>query len=213
MARKHGFFDFKIDGLLFVDHILSFLKIKEKEALQVLKGVNATNLNRKIKKSTMQAAAPQNLDMNAFMKDKVFGGFKMRLSSKGQDHKYFNLGHPYITGRGATKKIVKSSKKKTWSITYAGMMSVLMYGRKEYEIPSEATRMKRNSRMPMMWKNKAHYAGKSGYSGGLIRGNRSLKIEEYDGINYLENARQDIEAWFEAIQEKFLSKGFNTINL
>lgn len=205
--QRHGFFDFKVDGLMFVNHIISFLKKKEKEALQVLKGVNTTNLNRKIKKSTMQAAtnSDQNLDMTPFMKDKVFGGFKMRLSSKGNDHKYFNLGHPYITGRGATEKIVKSSKKKTWSITYAGMMSVLMYGRKDYKIPKSP----RNSRMPMMWTNKPHYAGKSGYSGGLILGGKTLEVKKYKGVNYLENARQDIEAWFEAIQEKFLSKGFN----
>lgn len=207
--QRHGFFDFKVDGLLFVNNIISFLKIKEKEALQVLKGVNTTNLNRKIKKSTMAAAAPQDLDMNNFMKNKVFGGFKLRLSSKSKDHQYFDLGHPYITGRGATEKIVKSSQKKTWSITYAGMMSILMYGRKEFKIPKS----QRNSRIPMMWKNKPHYAEKSGKSGGFIRGGKILHIPAYNGIDYLENARQDIEAWFEAIQEKFLSKGFNTINL
>lgn len=206
--RNHGFFEFKIGGLVFVEQLLSFLKMKEKEAKNVLKGVNTTNLNRKIKKAVTIAASPQDLDMNSFVKDKVLGGFKVRMVSKGPDHSYFNLGHPYITGRGATKLITKSSQKRANSITYAGMMSVLMYGRKDYYIPTTL----RNSRKPMMWVNKPHYAGKSGYSGGCIIGRR-LHIPAYEGIDYMEAASAEVEAWFEQIQEKFMSKGFNTINL
>jgi hypothetical protein len=205
---KYGFFDFKIDGLTFVNHLISYLKKKEKEALNVLKGVNSKNLNKKIKKAITIAAIPQDLDMTPFVKDKVLGGFKVRLSSKGQDHQYYNLGHPYITGRGATKTITKSSirTKRTWSITYAGVMNILMYGRGEYEIPNKP----RNNRMPMMWKNKPHYAGKSGFSGGLIKG-KVLHVPAYSGEDYTEAARQEIEAWMTQIQDKFLSKGFTKI--
>ena len=182
--------------------------MKEKEAKNVLKGVNTTNLNRKIKKAVTIAAAPQDLDMNSFVKDKVLGGFKVRMTSKGPDHRYYNLGHPYITGRGATKLITKSSQKRANSISYLGMMNVLMYGRKDYYIPKTP----RNSRKPMIWKNKPHYAGKSGYAGGCIIGRR-LHVPAYEGIDYMEAASAEVEAWFEQIQEKFMSKGFNTINL
>lgn len=204
MANKHGFFEFKIDGLVFVEQLISFLKVKEKEAKKVLQGVNTTNLNRKIRKAVTIAAEPQDLDMTTFVKDKVLGGFKVRESSKGVDHRYFNLGHPYITGRGTSMKITKSGKKKTWSITYAGMMSVLMYGRQEYEIPKTAG----GRRDFMMWTNKPHYAAKSGRAGGFIAGGKQLKIPSYDGIDYMEAASDEVEAWFEQIQNKFLSKGF-----
>ncbi len=204
MANRHGFFEFKIDGLIFVEQLLSFLKMKEKEAKNVLKGVNTTNLNRKIKKAVTIAAAPQDLDMNTFTKDKILGGFKVRQTSVGPDHRYFNLGHAYITGRGATRLITKSSQKRANSITYAGMMSVLMYGRKEYNIPSKP----RDMRKPMVWKNKPHYAGKTGYAGGCIIG-KVLHVPAYEGIDYMEAASAEVEEWFDRIQEKFLSKGFN----
>lgn len=193
---------------MFVDYLISFLKIKEKEAKNVLKGVNATNLNRKIKKAVTLAASPQDLDMNTFTKDKILGGFKVRQTSVGPDHRFFNLGHPYITGRGATKLITKSSSRRASSITYAGMMSVLMYGRKDYDIPNK----QRDRRKPMVWTNKPHYAGKSGYSGGFIIG-KVLHVPAYNGVDYMKAASLEVEAWFEKIQDKFLSKGFNTINL
>ncbi len=204
MANRHGFFEFKIDGLVFVEQLISFLKVKEKEAKKVLQGVNTKNLNRKIKKAVTQAAEPQDLDMTTFVKDKVLGGFKVRESSKGVDHRYFNLGHPYITGRGASMKITKSSRRKTWSITYAGMMSVLMYGREEYMVPTNP----KGRRSFMMWKNKPHYAAKSGRSGGFIAGGKQVKIPTYEGHDYLTAISNEVEAWFEQIQNKFLSKGF-----
>lgn len=204
MGKKHGFYEFQIDGLMFVSSLISFLKIKEKEAKNVLKGVNAGNLNKKIKRAVTIAAAPQDLDMNTFVRDKVLGGFKVRMTSKGEDHKFFNLGHPYITGRGATKLITKSSQKRASSITYSGMMSVLMYGRKDYYIPTKP----RDARKPMIWKNKPHYAGKSGYSGGFIIG-KVLHVPAYEGVDYMQAASAEVEAWFERIQEKFMSKGFN----
>jgi len=211
LANRHGFFEFRIDGLVFVNQLIFFLKSKEKEALRVLKGVNATNINRKIKKSVIMAAAPQDLDMTTFMKDKVLGGFKVRQTSVGKDHKFFNLSHPYITGRGATRLITKSSvrTKNVWSITYGGMMNILMYGRDAYNIPNKA----RNTRKPMMWKNKPHYAKKSGKSGGFVPPGKILRIPHYVGVDYLEVASAEVEQWFQQIQEKFMSKGFNTINL
>ena len=118
MAKsKFGFFDFKVDGLLFVDQMISFLKVKEKEALRVLKGVNTTNLNRKIKRVVIAAAAPQDLDMTPFVKDKLLGGFKVRLTSKSADHQFYNLSHPYITGRGATRLITKSTVSAEMALT------------------------------------------------------------------------------------------------
>lgn len=199
-----------MDGLAFVSHLISYLKTKEKEALNVLKGVNSTNLNRKIKLSILRAAIPQDLDMTSFVKDKLLGGFKVRLTSKSQEHQYYNFGHPYITGRGATKKIVKSSRNRTNSITYHGMMSVLMYGRKEYKIPGPNAR--RNSRMPMMWKNKPHYASKSGFKGGFISGKRVLTIKPYaHPVDYTQSAADEVDAWMTQIQDKFLSKGFTKI--
>jgi hypothetical protein len=210
LARKHGFWDFKIDGVMFVNQLISYLKVKEKEALNVLKGVNAVNLNRKIKHAVTMASIPQDLDMTSFVKDKLLGGFKVRLTSKSQDHQYYNFGHPYITGRGATKKIVKSSRHRTNSITYAGMMSVLMYGRKKYDIPNPNT--KRNSRMPMMWKNKPHYASKSGFAGGFVGGKKVLHIKPYaHPIDYTLSAAAEVEAWMTQIQDKFLSKGFTKV--
>jgi hypothetical protein len=210
LARKtrSNFWELKIDGLLFVSRLISYLKVKEKEALNVLKGVNATNLNRKIKKAVTQSAEQQNLDMTTFVKDKVLGGFKLRLTDKAKDHQYYNFGHPYITGRGATKLITKSSikTKRTWSISYKGMMNILMYGREGYNIPSP--NKPRNSRIPMVWVNKPHYAKKSGKSGGCIAGGKSVWVPAYSGVDYAEAAETQIQAWMDDIQEKFLSKGF-----
>lgn len=210
MANRHGFFEFKMDGVGFVQQLISFLKSKEKDALRVLKGVNSTNINRKIKKAVIMAATPQDLDMTTFVKDKVLGGFKVRQTSVGTDHKFFNLSHPYITGRGATRLITKSSKKSknVWSISYGGMMNILMYGRDSYPIPDPSKQ--RNRRKPMMWKNKPHYAQKSGKSGGFVGGGKSVRIPAYTGIDYMEAASEEVELWFKQIQDKFLSKGFTS---
>ena len=213
MARKtrSNFWELRIDGLLFVSRLISYLKVKEKEALNVLKGVNATNLNRKIKKAVTRSADQQNLDMTTFVKDKVLGGFKLRLTDKAKDHQYYNFGHPYITGRGATKLITKSSMntKRTWSITYKGMMNILMYGHKKdgYFIPSP--NKPRNSRIPMVWVNKPHYAKKRGFDGGCIAGGKSVWVPKYKkNVDYTKAAETQIQAWMDDIQEKFLSKGF-----
>ena len=63
-------------------------------------------------------------------------------------------------------------------------------------------------RKPMVWKNKPHYAGKTGYVGGCIIG-KVLHVPAYEGIDYMEAASAEVEEWFDRIQEKFLSKGFN----
>jgi hypothetical protein len=199
LARKHKFFEISVEGLDEVfNQLVSYSKELKYKSERVIKGINANSLNRKIHARVKNSMEEQNINTGASLTKYMIRSFSVRQRQNKDNHKVFTLFNPILDGRAGKQKVTKTSKGgNSWSITYKGILSMFMYGRKKYKIPAEGN----DSAKTLVWKDKK--TGKKIVYDWRKYGR--VQVPAFRGVNYFEYIENDIYDWMMKIQEKFLN--------
>lgn len=166
--------------------------------------MNANNINKKMH-GIMRSAIENTqgtmfeIDPKKKLNKYMMSAFSMRRIVNTSTEQGYRLFNKFEEGRVGKKVLTKTSKTKSWGITTASVMNIMLYGRKAYRIPKDP-----NSSNPLSWiAQKGSRIGKRIYWNWKTKG--KLKVPRYRGRDTRKQIEIEIQNWLQSIQEKFLN--------
>lgn len=195
-----------VEGLNDVfNYLLSYSKQFQKKAMNILRGVNTTNINRKLT-STMRgimdnSAHPYEIDKSKPMNKYMMSAYSVRRTTKTSTEHVYRLFNKFTDGKFG-KHVIRmkslnkgSASRRVWKFTAKSMFNIFEHGRKEYQIPGD----KKKSKKLLVW------TGKYGKVKWNWNTRGKLTIPPFGGYKSLDHIEKEVSFWFEKIQEKFLN--------